>query len=306
MQYARAYCFYKVYTMKSNNKKYIIENSIIKQANSIAERHATYVNDFVTRANTELYAILADVLELHEQIEASQQRDKLIKLMRDRLKSSHNIKTQANTKTTALVTKYVTRASRKTAHVYSRVLEVAIANGIDSSGLVAFIQSKGGIDKVRMAVNSAETTKQIKTAEKTLQLQLRGQLAQKAAIGNVDLSAVSHTLPKASDVEFQHLLCRYNPHTKSHEIVGVMYPSSALESQAMSEYLTMLDVACSSDLSSFYERCQQHGLNMDVLLRWMGANGIKDAAAAKAVAQSLKPSANTAATPPQAPLRKAA
>ncbi|GEM_PF-2826674 len=286
--------------------KKINEQCVIKNADSIAERHAKYVNDFVTRANTELYAILADILELHEQIEASQQRDKLIKLMRERLKSSHNIKTQANTKTTALVTKYVTRASRKTAHVYSRVLEVAIANGIGSSGLVAFIQSKGGIDKVRMAVNSAETTKQLKAVEKTLQQQLRGQLAQKLPIGNVDLSAVSHTLPKACDVEFQHLLCRYNPHTKSHEIVGVMYPSSALESQAMSEYLTMLDVACSSDQSSFYERCQQHGLNMDVLLRWMGANGIKDAAAAKAVAQRLKPSANTAATPPQSALSKAA
>jgi hypothetical protein len=260
---------------------------IIDKANSIAERHATYVNDFVTRANTELYSILADILELHEQVEGSKQRDKLIKLMRQHLKSSHNIKTQANTKTTALVTKYVTRASRKTAHVYSRVLEVAIANSIGSSGLVAFIQSKGGIDKVRMAVNSAETTQQIKAAEKNLQQQLRGQLAKKPPIGNVDLSAVSHTLPKACDVEFQHLLCRYNHVTKAHEIVGVMYPSSALESQAMSEYLTMLDVACSSDQSSFYERCKQHGLNMDVLLRWMGANGIKDAAAAKAVAQSL-------------------
>ena len=290
--------------MSSTDKKYAINNAIISAADTLAERHATYVSDFVTRANTELYEILAEVLKLHEQVESSQQRDKLIKRMRERLKSTHNIKTQANTKTTALITKYVTRASRKTAHVYSRVLEVALANGIGSADLVAFIQSEGGIDKVRMAVNSAETNKQIKATEKTLQRQLRGQLAHKPSIGNVDLSAVGHTLPLASDVDFQHLLCRYNHVTKAHEIVGIMYPSSVLESQAMSEYLTMLDVACQSDQSNFYERCQQHGLNMDILLRWMGANGIKNAAAAKVVARTLKSSANTAANSPSQRLLK--
>lgn len=277
-----------------------IKHTIISNADLLAERHSEYVNDFVTRANTELYVILAEILKLYEQVESSKQRDKVIKQMRQHLKSTHNIKTQANTKTTALIIKYVTRAGRKTAHVYSRVLEVAIANGIGSSDLVAFIQSKGGIDKVRMAVNSLETSKQIKAAEKNLQQQLRSQLTHKPPIGNVDLSAVSHTLPKACDVEFQHLLCRYNLHTKSHEIVGVMYPSSALESQAMSEYLTMLDVACTSDQSSFYERCKLHGLNMDILLRWMTANGIKDAAAARAISSVLKSATNSTTQQPSA------
>ncbi len=288
--------------MKAKTTKLDICQAIIADADTLAERHATYVSDFVTRANTELYAILADILKLHEQVEGSKQRDKLIKRMRENLRTNFNIKTQANTKTTALITKYVTRASRKTAHVYSRVLEVAIANGIGSADLVEFIKLKGGIDKVRMAVASAEAVTQHNALIKHYQQQLRGQLAQKPAIGNVDLSAVSHTLPKACDVDFQHLLCRYNHVTNTHEIVGVMYPSSALESNAMSEYLTMLDVACHSDKNTFYERCKQHGLNMDVLLRWMGANGIKDAAAAKVMARTLKASAAST----QASLRKAA
>jgi hypothetical protein len=283
-----------------------INQSIIAQADSLAERHATYVTDFVTRANTELYAILAEILKLHEQVEGSKQRDKLIKRMRERLKSTHNIKTQANTKTTALVTKYVTRASRKTAHVYSRVLEVAIANGIGSAELVAFIQSKGGIDKVRMSVASAEAVTQHNALIKHYQIKLRDQLAQKTAIGNLDLSSISYTLPSACDVDFQHLLCRYNHVTKAHEIVGIMYPSSALETQAMNEYLTMLDVACHSDQSSFYERCKLHGLNMDILLRWMGANGIKDAAAARAIGLKLKSSANSTANPTPASMLKVA
>jgi len=289
--------------MATKTKNVTIQKVIVDTAEQLSLRHSTYVDKFATLANDELYAILAAIMALYEQVNNSQDQAKLVKHIRQILSSVHNIKTQANTKTTALVVKLVTRANRKTSHVYSRVLEVAIAAGVKSDGLVEFIKLKGGIDKIRTAVNSAETTQQIKAAEKSLQQQLRSQLSHKPAIGDVDLSGVRHTLPKAFDVEFQHLLCRYNPHTKSHEIVGVMYPSSALETQAMSEYLTMLDVACSSDQSSFYERCQQHGLNMDVLLRWMGANGIKDAAAAKAIARTLKPSA---VTPPPAALLKAA
>ena len=243
---------------------------------------------------------------MHEQLEACDMKERVVKEMRKHLRESHNIKTQANTKTTALVTKYVTRASRKTAHVYSRVLEVAIANGIGSADLVEFIKLKGGIDKVRMSVASAEAVTQHNALIKHYQQQLRGQLAQKLAIGNLDLSSISYTLPTACDVDFQHLLCRYNHVTKAHEIVGIMYPSSALETQAMSEYLTMLDVACHSDQTSFYERCKLHGLNMDVLLRWMGANGIKDAAAARAIGLKLKPNAVPEATLALAPLLKAA
>ena len=289
--------------MKAKTIKLDINQVIISNADLLAERHATYVSDFVTRANTELYAILAEILKLHEQVEGSKQRDKLIKRMRQHLKSTHNIKTQANTKTTALVTKYVTRASRKTAHVYSRVLEVAIANGIGSADLVEFIKLKGGIDKVRMAVASAEAVTQHNALIKHYQMQLRDQLAHKQAIGIVDLSAVKSTLPTACDVDFKHLLCRFNHVTNSHEIVGIMYPSSALETQAMNEYLTMLDVACYSDQNTFYERCKQHGLNMDILLRWMGANGIKDASAARAIGGKLK---SSAVTPPPAALIKAA
>jgi len=292
--------------MKTKTIKIDINQAIITYADTLAERHASYVSEFVTRANTELYEILAEIHKLYEQVESSKQRDKLVKKIRQRLKSSHNIKTQTNTKTATLVVKLVTRANRKTSHVYSRVLEVAIAAGVKSDGLVEFIKLKGGIDKVRMAVNSAEAISQHKTLIKHYQHQLRNQLAQKSAIGTVDLSAIKSTLPSACDVEFEHLLCRVNPVTHAHEVVGYMYPSSALETQAMNEYLTMLDVACNSEHGSFYDRCKLHGLNVDLLLRWMQANGIKDEAAARAIALSLKPAANSAAEPPPAVLLKAA
>ena len=290
--------------MKTKTTKIDINQVIITHADSLAQRHASYVSEFVTRANTELYEILAEIHKLYEQVQSSKQRDKLVKKIRQHLKSSHNIKTQANTKTTALVVKLVTRANRKTSHVYSRVLEVALAAGVKSDCLVEFIKLKGGIDKVRMAVDSAEAISLHKASEKNLQQQLREQLVQKPAIGNVDLSALRHTLPTACDVDFKHLLCRFNNETNTHEIVAVMYPSSALETQAMDEYLTMLDLACVSDKNQFYDQCKSLGVNMDILLRWMAANSIESAAAARHMARGL--SANTAVKSAPAVLLKAA
>ena len=126
--------------MKSTLNKIDINHAIIAHADLLAQRHEDYVNEFVTRANTELYGILAEIMLLHEKMLASPNQDKLIKQMRKTLKEKYGLKTQANTKTTALVVKYVTRASRKTAHVYGRVLDIAITKGIDSTGLVDFIK----------------------------------------------------------------------------------------------------------------------------------------------------------------------
>jgi len=106
--------------MKAVQKKIDINQTIITHADLLAQRHQDYVSEFVTRANVELYGILAEMHKLHEMILASPKMDRLIKQMRKLLKENYNLKTQSNTKTTALVVKYITRASRKTTHVYSK------------------------------------------------------------------------------------------------------------------------------------------------------------------------------------------
>ena len=162
--------------MTTKQTKCDINHTIITHAVLLAQRHASYVSEFVTRANAELYVILAEVLKLHEMITTSVKQQRLVKQMRRLLKDKYHIKTQTNTTTTALVVKYVTRASRKTAHVYGKVLDIAIADGITSDGLVDYIKSKGGIDKVRKAVVSAETAQQHKAEETALQKALHSYL----------------------------------------------------------------------------------------------------------------------------------
>jgi hypothetical protein len=275
--------------MKIAQKKIDINYAIITQADLLAKRHQDYVSEFVTRANGELYVILAEILKLHEMLTASAKQEQLVKQMRRKLKDSFNIKTQANTKTTALVVKYVTRASRKTAHVYGKVLDIAIAAGITSDDLVDYIKGKGGIDKVRKVVVSAETAREQAQGQKALETALKKHLAMStqpiATVVSVNQPFAS--FPCASDVAFYHLLCNFNLETKQYEIVAAMYPSSTFESQAMDNYLFMLGVAASSDTNEFYHVCKQHGLNMDIILNWMRANNISDAETARVLSKSL-------------------
>lgn len=275
--------------MKTTQTKIDINYTIITHADLLAQRHQDYVSEFVTRANGELYGILAEILKLHEMLTASAKQEQLVKLLRRKLKDSFNIKTQANTKTTALVVKYVTRASRKTAHVYGKVLDIAIADGITSDGLVDYIKSKGGIDKVRKAVVSAETAREQTQKQKALETALKKHLALSTqpiatvVSGNKPFAS----FPCASDVAFHHLLCSFNIKTLQYEVVAAMYPSSSFEHQAMDNYLFMLGVAASSDTNKFYELCKKYELNMDIILRWMKANNIVDAESARVLSKSL-------------------
>ncbi len=278
--------------MKNKLTKVDINYTIITHADLLAQRHQDYVSEFVTRANSELYAILAEILKLHEMITACAKSERVVKQMRRSLKDNFNIKTQANTKTTALVVKYVTRASRKTAHVYGKVLDIAIADGITSEGLVDYIKGKGGIDKVRKAVVSAEIAREHAQQQKILETALNKHLANSAQpIATLQLADSKAMFPCAKDVAFHQVLCHFNTESKQYEVVAVLYPNSTFENQAMDEYLFMLGVAASSDTNEFYDLCKQHGLNMDLIHRWMKANNIASAESARAFAKALGKSA---------------
>ena len=267
-----------------------IKHTIFTHADLLAERHTDYVNEFVKRANDELYAILAELLALYEQIELLNQKERFIKQMRKTLREEYKIKTQANSKTSSLVVRYVTRSSRKTAHVYGRVLDVAVSEGITSATLVDYIKAKGGIDRVRMAVDSAETKQLQNKQEKLLHKQLTVHLQQKSTLGTVQFNQVtSKNLPHASDVSFMHLLCTFDHMSNQHEIVSVLYPNSTIEARALDTHLTLLEVASQSDNhSKFYNLCKEFDLNMDITHRWMKSNNMPTANHALNLVQTIK------------------
>ncbi len=63
--------------------------------------------------------------------------------------SQYGIRTQENTSDTTVLVRYITRADRKTAHVYSRAIEAARANAIASSDFALYVEQAGGIERIR-------------------------------------------------------------------------------------------------------------------------------------------------------------
>lgn len=99
-------------------------------------------------------------------------------------------------------------------------------------------------------------------------------LPRRDSLGQLSINSNVH-LPIAADVHLNHVLCSFNTATGVYEVVGVMYPSVTLEDIAVGEYLHMMQFAAMcEDGEFFYEECKTQGVNIDILHRWMKANGI--------------------------------
>lgn len=260
--------------MKMTNSSIKLSHPIIVRANKLGDEHEVYLEQFVTRANTELYRLLAEIMSVYEDLAACSIQERVVKQMRVILKEKYGIKTQANSKLASLVVRYVTRSNRKTAHIYSKVIETAKELGVKSTGLAEFIKQKGGIDKVRKVVNSAEVAR-VENLKSAAISKLKNALPRRQPLGQLSIHSNTH-LPCAADVHLNHVLCSFNTATGVYEVVGVMYPSVTLEDSAVGEYLLMLQFAAmSEDGEFFHEECKAQGVNIDILHRWMKANDIK-------------------------------
>lgn len=127
----------------------VVLPSLIQQADLLAKEHEHFNETYIVAGRAALYGLLQKIMKLYEDFDNCADKAALIKYLRTELAESYGIKTQENTSDAAVLVRYVTRADRKTAHVYARAIETAKANGIDSAGFVAYVQDKGGIERIR-------------------------------------------------------------------------------------------------------------------------------------------------------------
>jgi hypothetical protein len=131
-----------------------IVNSYLNNGNTLAIKHEEYLKKYVTKANEELYQLLSDIMKFAQTVVNDKYAEKIIKEMRVELKRQHNIKTQANSSQLSIIVRFITRTNRKNAHMYSKVLETAIASNVDSNELGGYIAKNGGINKLQKTTNS--------------------------------------------------------------------------------------------------------------------------------------------------------
>jgi hypothetical protein len=274
---------------KRSNKTLVL--SLIAEADEVAKEHVNYHEQYVVSANEVLYKLLASMLQVCLDVEASGETARVVKEMRSKLKSDYGIKTQANSRASSIVVRYIVRSSRRTAHVYGRVIEVAIANNITAEQLPDFIRDRGGIEEIRLSVVSAEEKKAESDRWANARDALTGLLYKREPIGKVVLNN-NVRLPYASDVAFSYLICNKNLSTGEIDVLGAVYPSSDIETRALNLFALNSIAMKHNRTNKFYELCKQFGFDQDMLIDWMKANGFETEELAKNFTRTLISQAN--------------
>lgn len=272
--------------MASTKQKALLAD-VITQADVLSTRHDQYVEQFVSRANDELYAMLSDMMRVREHIVASDCEEYLVKSLRRTLRERWDIKTQKNTSVTALVVRYITRGNRQLVHNYARTIDTAIAAGVTSATLVDYIKQQGSIDALRKkTVDKARRQQQTQQA-RTMQQNLARYLTNNKRVGAVEFDNASGGIfAGAVDCKFSVNLSTFIDGEE--RVVASIYPCSFIVDYCLNLYKLACEAAATDDGSGkFYQFCKANSLNMDLVHRWMRDNNIASRADAKNLVRAI-------------------
>jgi hypothetical protein len=272
--------------MATTKQKAVLAD-VLSQVDTLSTRHDLYVEQFVTRANDELYAMLSEMMRVREDISSSGCEDYLVKSLRRTLSERWDIKTQKNTSTTALVVRYITRGNRQLTHNYARTIDTAIAAGVTSATLVDYIKQQGSIDALRKKSADKVQQQQLALQARTMQENLAGYLVANKRIGTIDFAHASGgILAGAVDCKFNVSLTAWIGDEE--RVVASIYPCSFIVDYCLGLYKLACEAAAMDDGSGkFYEFCKANSLNMDIVHRWMRDNNIASPADAKNLARAI-------------------
>jgi hypothetical protein len=257
--------------------------AIITTADKLAVQHVAYTEQFVTRANEELYKLLGGMMALCLEVQANKCCDQIIKQMRKTLREDYQIKTQAKSTTASMVVRYVVRTERKTAHVYGRTIQTAIDAGITPEQLSDYIRANGGIDAIRKkGVAAAAESKAKSTAlwdRAIAKLTDSKNPAIQPILGTVSFSDGRRSAHLTHDrSRYTFLICEEGLGEDPLQVVGIAYPTANTETLILGEYLTVMGIAARQETNDFWKICKEFGVDPDTVIAWRKANGIPNPA----------------------------
>lgn len=136
----------------------VVTKTLIGQAEDLAAEHEAFNTSYVIGGRKALYSLLGKIAVLVERFDTAVDKDDLIKIVRKNLQEQFGIKTQENTSDVTVLVRYITRADRKTAHVYARAIETARANQIAPVNVAGYLEQQGGIEQIRSIVVDMQAT----------------------------------------------------------------------------------------------------------------------------------------------------
>lgn len=131
------------------DKTAVISKTLIGQADDLALEHENFHTNYIVAGRMALYELLGKIYTLSIILNDAIDKTEQINIMRSVLSEKHQIRTQDNTSDLTVLVRYITRADRKTAHVYARAIQSASESGVLPENMVGFIEHHGGVERIR-------------------------------------------------------------------------------------------------------------------------------------------------------------
>lgn len=211
----------------------VISRSLIAQAKDLAAEHELFNEQYVIGGRKALYELLAKIYALVERFDQSIERTDLIKMVRKNLQEQYGIKTQDNTSATTVLVRYITRADRKTAHVYARAIESAQANNVKTEDFAAYIERSGGVERIRAIGANADAV----DAKQALEEEMLA-LTHAFLSARTEMPFATFDTPKAfegiysNNCAYELVICSLGTGTK-YNVIGKLPADQALENLAI-------------------------------------------------------------------------
>jgi hypothetical protein len=221
------------------DKTAFISKTLIGQADDLALEHESFHTNYIVAGRIALYELLGKIYTLSIMLNDAIDKTEQISMMRSVLSEKHQIRTQDNTSDLAVLVRYITRADRKTAHVYARAIQSASESGVLPENMVSFIEHNGGIERIRAIGVSQQGSEEAEDHE-----------SEKIALSHAFLSAkteipfASFDAPKAFDeiyannCTYEFVICSMS--NGKYNVIGKLPADLALENLAIkyfSKYL---------------------------------------------------------------------
>lgn len=219
----------------------VIIKSLVCQADDLAEEHEKFNANYIVAGRKALYELLAKIYSLYRQLEATPDKEVLLEDMRFRLAKTYQIRTQANTSDLGLLVRYITRADRKTTHVYSRAIETAMTNEIGLDDFVDYIQNQGGIEQMR-AFGADGNFKRLQVNDTNEKLELAKQHLLAVAENPYAEIELNQNLSQFGRGCFYDFFVGVSAGGKKYRIVGKINADRDFESKVLKSFAVMIDL----------------------------------------------------------------
>ena len=141
-----------------SNNQLVISKTLISEADGLASEYESFYSNYIVAGRTALYQSLGKMYALAQKLDQSADKQEQVASMRQILSEKYNIRTQENTSDVAVLVRYITRADRKTTHVYARAIEAAKANEVPELHFAGYLEQEGGVERIRAeGAESADT-----------------------------------------------------------------------------------------------------------------------------------------------------